>query len=408
MCKSRMNNISLCRGSRLLSRFLVVTMTVLVSLASAAAYAADPKVQIFSGTDEHWVPLQVAKAKGFFAAEGVDAQVTVFTTGATATEAFRAGRGDFISAGDLPSTAMWKTGNVIGVAPMSSDTEIFGVVGKSDISSPKDLRGRKVATRMGSTGEFLLYRYLESGNVMPSEVNIVDLAPPEMVLSLVHGNIDAFAWLAPFTTRAVSTGKNIKLISSAKGLANNRIILSVTKSLRDQKPDLVTKVLQSVHRAIEFTRTKSRGGYADLGESGPRGREAISAGRAPHQLWHEIRRRFRRRHERACKIHDAEGRTQGTHQLEQGRGYNVSSPNRPRLGDGKLTQIAQVRAPASAELARISSRTDAPSRERIVELQGRSRTCTERKFRGSTTSCRVQFRRWQRRGDRAENSILSR
>ena len=90
---------------------------------------------------------------------------------------------------------------------------------------------------------------------MPSEVNIVDLAPPEMVLSLVHGNIDAFAWLAPFTTRAMSTGKNIKLISSAKGLANNRIILSVTKSLRDQKPDLVTKVLRSVHRAIEFTRT---------------------------------------------------------------------------------------------------------------------------------------------------------
>ena len=90
---------------------------------------------------------------------------------------------------------------------------------------------------------------------MPSEVNIVDLAPPEMVLSLVHGNIDAFAWLAPFTTRAMSTGKNIKLISSAKGLANNRIILSVTKSLRDQKPDLVPKVLRSVHRAIEFTHT---------------------------------------------------------------------------------------------------------------------------------------------------------
>jgi ABC-type nitrate/sulfonate/bicarbonate transport system substrate-binding protein len=249
-----MNISSFCKGSRVLSRFLAVTTTVLISLASAT-YAADPKVQIFSGTDEHWVPLQVAKAKGFFAAEGVDAQITVFTTGATATEAFRAGRGDFISAGDLPSTAMWKTGNVIGIAPMSSDTEIFGIVGKSDISSPKDLRGRKVATRMGSTGEFLLYRYLESGNVMPSEVNIVDLAPPEMVLSLVHGNIDAFAWLAPFTTRSMSTGKNIKLISSAKGLANNRIILSVTKSLRDQKPDLVPKVLRSVHRAIEFTHT---------------------------------------------------------------------------------------------------------------------------------------------------------
>ena len=237
----------------LFSRFLGIV--ALGACLSATAFAADPKVQIFSGTDEHWVPLQVAKAKGLFAAEGVDAEVTVFTTGATATEAFRAGRGDFISAGDLPSTAMWKTGNVVGIAPMSSDTEIFGIVGKSDIASPKDMRRRKVATRMGSTGEFLLYRYLASGDVAPSEVNIVDLAPPEMVISLVHGNIDAFAWLAPFTTRAMSTGKDIKLISSAKGLANNRIILSVSKSFRDQKPELVGKVVRAVHRAIEFTRT---------------------------------------------------------------------------------------------------------------------------------------------------------
>jgi ABC-type nitrate/sulfonate/bicarbonate transport system substrate-binding protein len=237
-----------------LAHRLAVTFAVVVGMAGAVD-AADPKVQIFSGTDEHWVPLQVAKAKGFFAAEGIDADVTVFTTGATATEAFRAGRGDFISAGDLPSAAMWRTGNVIGIAPMSSDTDIFGIVGKSEIDAPKDLRGRKVATRMGSTGEFLLYRYLASGNVVPSEVNILDLAPPEMVLSLVHGNVDAFAWLAPFTTRAISTGKDIKLISSAKGLANNRIVLSVSKSFRDQKPDLVVKVTRAVHRAIEFTRT---------------------------------------------------------------------------------------------------------------------------------------------------------
>src|SRR4029079_6559076 len=110
----------------LVSAVVVATIT----LAGTMANAADPKIRIFSGTDEHWVPLQVAKTKGYFAAQGLDAEVTVFTTGAAATEAFRAGRGDFISAGDLPSAAMWKSGNVIGLAPMSSDTEIFGIVGK--------------------------------------------------------------------------------------------------------------------------------------------------------------------------------------------------------------------------------------------------------------------------------------
>jgi ABC-type nitrate/sulfonate/bicarbonate transport system substrate-binding protein len=236
--------------------FTVAIVAMLAgSMNGSAASAADAKVRIFSGTDEHWVPFQVAKAKGFFKDEGLDAEVTVFTTGATATEAFRAGRGDFISAGDLPSAAMWKTGNVIGIAPMSSDTEIFGIVGKRNINSPTDMRGRKVATRTGSTGEFLLYRYLASGGMSPSDVNIVDLAPPEMVLALVHGDIDAFAWLAPFTTRAIGTGSNLKLITSAKGLANNRIILNVTKSFAEQNPDLVRKVLRATDRAIQFVRS---------------------------------------------------------------------------------------------------------------------------------------------------------
>lgn len=239
-------------------RSLVRCLAFAIAVASSVSFcgfarAADPKIRIFSGTDEHWVPLQVAKAKGYFAAEGLDAEVTVFTTGAAATEAFRAGRGDFISAGDLPSAAMWKGGTVVGLAPMSSDTEIFGIVGKKDINSPKDLRGRKVATALGSTGEFLLYRYLASGGVSPSEVNVVGLAPPEMVISLIRGDIDAFAWLAPFTTRAIDTGKDIKLITSAKGFANNRILLNVTRSFHDQHPELVFKVVSAVNKAIQFT-----------------------------------------------------------------------------------------------------------------------------------------------------------
>jgi aliphatic sulfonates family ABC transporter substrate-binding protein len=211
-------------------------------------------VRLFSGTDEHWVPFEVAKAKGYFADEGLDVEVTVFTTGATAVEAFRAGRGDFVSAGDLPSAAMWQTGDVVGIAPLSSDTDIFSIIGRKDINSPADLRGRKVATRMGSTGEFLLDRYLASGGLSPSDVTVVDLAPPDMVVALVHGDIDAFAWLAPFTTRAIAIAPDLKLITSAKGLANNRIILSVTRSFAEQHPDVVRKVLRATRRAVDFVR----------------------------------------------------------------------------------------------------------------------------------------------------------
>jgi ABC-type nitrate/sulfonate/bicarbonate transport system substrate-binding protein len=234
---------------------IVVLLAALATWCAAGTALADTvKVRIFTGTDEHWVPFQVAKQKGYFSDEGLDVDVTVFTTGATAVEAFRAGRGDFVSAGDLPSAAMWQAGNVVGLAPLSSDTEIFAIVGRREINSPADLRGRKVATRMGSTGEFLLDRYLASGGLAPADVKMVDLAPPDMVVALAHGDIDAFAWLAPFTTRAVVSAPNTKLIANAKGLANNRIILSATRAFATQHPDLVRKVLRATRRAVDFVR----------------------------------------------------------------------------------------------------------------------------------------------------------
>jgi len=247
-----MNKIKAFPASACAQYLSILCLIGIALLFGGVGAKAAEKVTIFCGSDEHWVPFQVAKTKNFFAEQGIDAEITVFTTGATATEAFRAGRGDFIAAGDLPSAAMWKSGNVIGLAPMSSDTEIFGIVGSKSINTPQDLKGKKVATRAGSTGEFLLYRYLNSGGVNPSDVNIIDLAPPEMVVSLVQGNIDAFAWLAPFTTRAMSSNPNVKLITSAKGFANNRIVLSVTKSFHDRNPETVEKVLRALNQAIQF------------------------------------------------------------------------------------------------------------------------------------------------------------
>jgi ABC-type nitrate/sulfonate/bicarbonate transport system substrate-binding protein len=71
----------------------------------------------------------------------------------------------------------------------------------------------------------------------------------------VHGDIDAFSWLAPFTTRALHTSKNAKLIASAKGLANNRIILNVAPGFASKHPDAVAKTIRAVRRGIEFVRS---------------------------------------------------------------------------------------------------------------------------------------------------------
>ena len=58
---------------------VVFVFGALIWVTNSPASAADPKVRIFSGTDEHWVQFQVAKAKGFFKDEGLDVLVVMFT-----------------------------------------------------------------------------------------------------------------------------------------------------------------------------------------------------------------------------------------------------------------------------------------------------------------------------------------
>ena len=165
-----------------------------------------------------------------------------------------------------------------------------------------------------STGEFLLYRYLASVT-SPKEVNIISLAPPEMVISLVRGDIDAFAWLAPFTTRAISSGKDIKLISNAKGLANNRIIMNVTKTFRDQHPDQVTKVLKAVQKAIDFTNANPEEATKIWAPRCRAIRQSLAPGGQAHYYGMKLDDGFFTDMNELGQIHDAKGCAEGSDQL---------------------------------------------------------------------------------------------
>ena len=50
----------------------------------------------------------IADQKKFFEQEGLSVEITNFASGATAVDAFRAGRGDIVGCGDLPSLRLWQ------------------------------------------------------------------------------------------------------------------------------------------------------------------------------------------------------------------------------------------------------------------------------------------------------------
>ena len=108
------------------------------------------KMAVFIGTTPQFSNVVIGAEKGFFEKEGFPVQITNFASGATAVDAFRAGRGDVVVAGDLPSLRLWKQGG-LGFCPQANYGDLSIIVAKKSVNSPADLKGKKVGVLIGST-----------------------------------------------------------------------------------------------------------------------------------------------------------------------------------------------------------------------------------------------------------------
>ena len=221
---------------------------------NAFSQSALTKVTLLSGT----VPQQVgapavAAAKGFFKEEGLDVNYITFTTGVAAGESFVSGQGDFIIAGDFPSMKLWETGVALGIVPHTDAPDALIIVSKADIKSAADLVGKKVATQVGSTLEAFVYKYLDRGGVSRSTVKLVNLAPPEMVIALDRGEIDAYAWVQPYGWRSLDvSGDKVHILTTARGLMTERVVLNVRKTFAQANPDVVERMARAIVKGSRF------------------------------------------------------------------------------------------------------------------------------------------------------------
>jgi len=184
----------------------------------ASAFAQGKKLEpmsVFIGTTPHFGNIIVGAEKGFFEKEGLPVKVTNFASGSTAVDAFRAGQGHLVVAGDMPSLRLWKQGG-IGLCAQANYGELSILVAKNSINKPADLRGKKVGVLVGSTSEYFTKLYLASGGVDYKEIDVINLRPAEMVTGLVRGDIDAFVIWQPFGWRAVEADSNAHIVTTGQ------------------------------------------------------------------------------------------------------------------------------------------------------------------------------------------------
>jgi len=153
-------------------------------LVSSHVWGQQPqleKVRVASGGHiVHFLPLDLAVAKGFFAEEGLDPEITQMKGGTATAQALLAGQVDFSlnSIDHAFKAAVQGKDNLRMVVLLNRLPGMVLVVDsrlRNDVKSIGELKGRALGvTSKGSATHMVLASLLSKSGVNPGEVTIVD------------------------------------------------------------------------------------------------------------------------------------------------------------------------------------------------------------------------------------------
>ena len=209
------------------------------------------------------MPFFVAKERGFFREEGLDAELIVMTAIQT-IQATLGNTTQFASAtGSAVSAAV--RGADIKVILAVTDRPSFDLIVQPNITSVRQLRGKKIGTGgVGSLAEILARRILRANNVRPEDVAILATGPSHITyLSLKAKVIDAAPLQMPLTFTAQDEGFR-KLVAAGDVYQTVQGGLATTTAMLSEQPELVTKVVRAMLRATRLIKSDRKYGIEFL------------------------------------------------------------------------------------------------------------------------------------------------
>jgi len=183
---------------------------LLLAIGFAANAQALKKVTLFGQPSVNNDAIWMAIEYGYFKEQGLDVDYRVFPSGTTAFQTFRTGQGDIVMTGDLPSVQYFfnNPGQYQTFVAIERDAKGYVVIARKDIRTAKDLAGKTVATRVGSTGSWFISEYLTKNGVDPKSVAVKNLDTQLLPAALCKGDIAAFFIWQPIGSRTLEICAN--------------------------------------------------------------------------------------------------------------------------------------------------------------------------------------------------------
>jgi ABC-type nitrate/sulfonate/bicarbonate transport system substrate-binding protein len=138
--------------------------------------------------------VHIARKKGFFKEEGLEIEPQLHTYGKSALKSVLDGKADLATVAETPVMFAVLNGEKICIiANIFTSSENTAIIARKDrgITSPKDLRGKRIAFTSGTTSDFFMDSFLAANGIERKDVNAVSMKPEDIFDALVTGKVDA-------------------------------------------------------------------------------------------------------------------------------------------------------------------------------------------------------------------------
>lgn len=201
-----------------------------------------------------YAPYLVARNQGWFeevaAQYGMSVNYTEFQSLAPINEAFATGDVDLVFEAEAPAI-VGKAANIplkIVHSGVNLTQEII-VQPDSTISSVRDLRGKKIAVLAGTSSHQGVSKVLKENGLHLSDVEIIDMTPPDAKAAFETGQVDAWAIWPPFPQQELLAGKG-------KNLSGSEVFIQSITVMREKfvidNPKLAMELLAVIERAQKW------------------------------------------------------------------------------------------------------------------------------------------------------------
>jgi NitT/TauT family transport system substrate-binding protein len=222
----------------------------MLAMFASRAQAAPLTLAVSAGPVS--LPIYVAEARGFFKDEGLDLRLRECASGRECYQWLADGRVDVATAAELlvaTGSAAHRELAIIATISASS-TQIKLVARRSaKIAEAPQIRGKRIATVLGSSAQYFLDNWLVYNDIDPGTVSVVGLPPDKLVPALRAREVDAIAiWEPLAASAALALGGDVVTFTSPR-VYTQHFNLVGARPLLERREDDVSRLLRALLHA---------------------------------------------------------------------------------------------------------------------------------------------------------------